>query len=57
VSLNLMPLPKAQGAAPAKGAPRLAAKKAPKVADGAAGCAQPFYLGADGIKKIKPQCM
>lgn len=57
VSLNLVPLPKAQGTARATGAPRPAVKSAPKVADGAAGCAQPFYLGADGIKKIKPQCM
>jgi eukaryotic-like serine/threonine-protein kinase len=57
VSLSLDPLPKPRETTRAKGAPRPPAKSTPKVAGSVTGCAQPFYLDADGIKKIKPQCM
>jgi serine/threonine-protein kinase len=60
VELHLTPLPPPP--APAKAPPRTvspARKNAPikKSRPAGAGCAQPFFVDADGIKKVRPGCL
>jgi len=61
VDLNLEPIAPEQTSAQHAATSRPVQKKAPPSAQSApsksANCAQPFYVGADGIKRIKPACL